>query len=70
MERSRVSSGNIRSIGYDDQDETLEVEFVNGGIYQYFCVPQQTYERFMAASSKGRFLGSSIRDKFKTKKIR
>ena len=53
MERTRVSSSNIRSIGYDVQDETLEVEFGNGGIYQYFGVSQQLYERFMAASSKG-----------------
>ncbi len=70
MERTRVSSSNIRSIGYDVQDETLEVEFVNGGIYQYFGVPQKVYERFMAASSKGSFLSSRIRDKFRTKKIR
>ena len=70
MERTRVSSSNIRSIGYDPEDETLEVEFVNGGIYQYFGVPQQLYERFMAASSKGQFFSAHIRDKFRTKKIR
>ncbi len=70
MERTRVSSSNIRSIGYDAQDEVLEVEFVNGGIYQYFGVPQQLYERFMAAPSKGRFFSSHIRDKFRTRKIR
>lgn len=70
MERTRVSSSNIRSIGYDVQDETLEVEFGNGGIYQYFGVPQKIYERFMDALSKGRFFSTRIRDKFSTKKIR
>ncbi len=70
MERTRVSSSNIRSIGYDVQDETLEVEFVNGGIYQYFGVPQPIYERFMAASSKGRFFSTHIRNKFRTNQIR
>ena len=70
MERKRVSSSNIRSIGYNAQDEILEVEFVNGGIYQYFGVPQKLHERFMAASSKGKFFSSHIRDKFKTKKIK
>lgn len=70
MERTRVSSSHIRSIGFDVQDETLEVEFDNGGIYQYFGVSQHLYERFMAASSKGKFFGAHIRDKFKTKKIR
>ena len=70
MERTRVSSSNIRSIGYGAQDEVLEVEFVSGGIYQYFGVPQQLYERFMAAPSKGQFFSAYIRDKFRTKKIR
>ena len=70
MERTRVSSSNIRSIGFDVQDETLEVEFRNGGIYQYFGVSQQLYERFMAASSKGKLFSAHIRDKFRTKKIR
>ena len=70
MERTRVSSSNIRAIGYDPQGKVLEVEFVNGGIYQYFGVSQQLYERFMATSSKGKFFSAHILDKFKTKKIR
>tara|TARA_B100000965_G_scaffold215949_2_gene180601 strand:+ start:8188 stop:8400 length:213 start_codon:yes stop_codon:yes gene_type:complete len=70
MERTRVSSSNIRSIGYDAQNEVLEVEFVNGGIYQYFGVPKNIYERLMAASSKGRFLSTHIRDRYRTRKIR
>lgn len=70
MERARVSSSNIRSIGYDAQGEVLEIEFDNSGLYQYFGVSQQLYERFMAASSKGKFFSAHIRDKFRTKKIR
>lgn len=70
MERERVRSSNIRSVGYNPGDEILEVEFTNGGVYQYFSVSKQLYERFMAATSKGRFFSTYIRDKFKTKKIR
>ena len=40
MERTRVSSSNIRAIGYDPQSQALELEFLNGGIYQYLGVPQ------------------------------
>ena len=36
MEREHASSSNIRSIGYEPVNQTLEVEFVNGGVYQYF----------------------------------
>jgi len=70
MDRTRVSSNNIRSIGYDAKNQVLEVEFLNGGIYQYFQVPEQVRNRLMAASSKGRFFGANIRDKYRTRKIR
>ena len=69
MERERIRSSNISSVGYDPEDETLEVEFVGGSVYQYIGVPQQLYERFMASPSKGRFFSAHIRDKFRTKQI-
>jgi len=34
MHRTPVTSTNIRSIGYDGQTATLEVEFVSGNIKQ------------------------------------
>ncbi len=70
MERTRVSSSNIRAIGYDPQNQVLELEFLNGGIYQYLGVPQTVYERLMVAPSKGRFVSAHIRDGYTTKKIR
>lgn len=44
MERQYVSSSNIASIGYDASDMILEVEFLNGAIYQYYDVPQSVYD--------------------------
>ena len=38
MIRQPVSSSNIRSIGYDSESNTLEIEFHSGGVYQYFGV--------------------------------
>lgn len=35
---------------------TLEVEFKNGAVYQYYDVPQSIYEGLMAADSHGRYL--------------
>ncbi|MBT9614418.1 MAG: KTSC domain-containing protein, partial [Burkholderiales bacterium] len=35
MERKKVSSSKIRSIGYDERAQTLEVEFNNGSVMQY-----------------------------------
>jgi len=36
MNRQTVSSSNIHSIGYDVKFQILEIEFQDGGIYQYF----------------------------------
>lgn len=64
MRRDPVVSSNLVSVGYDSQSGTLEVEFQNGTVYQYFNVPQSTYEAFMAAPSKGQFFAYQIRDRF------
>ena len=70
MERQRVSSTNVRSIGYDDTTGTLEVEFHSGGIYQYFEVPETVYATLMRASSKGRYLNDHIKDSYRCQKLR
>lgn len=33
MERENVSSSNLASVGYDEENEILEIEFNHGGIY-------------------------------------
>lgn len=33
MNRVPVSSSNLRAVGYDPNTRTLEVEFLNGGLY-------------------------------------
>ena len=61
MDRQSVSSSNLASVGYDPGSETLEVEFNNGRVYQYYNVPQFMYERLMEAGSIGTFLNSQIK---------
>lgn len=62
--REAISSTNVASAGYDEQSETLEVEFANGSVYQYFNVGLALYEQFRTASSKGQFLNSNIRNSY------
>jgi hypothetical protein len=69
MDRQYVSSSNIRSIGYDPDSATLEVEFTSGGIYQYFNVPDYRYERLMSAYSKGSYFADNIRDVYQYRKV-
>ena len=64
MERYSVASSNIASVGYDAATETLEVEFLNGSMYQYYNVPENMYDRFMQDPSKGRFLNLYIKNAY------
>jgi len=69
MERRTVDSKNIKTAGYDELTKTLEVEFVKGGIYQYFDVPAEVYTAFKDANSKGAFLFKNIKGKYKYNKL-
>lgn len=61
MKRQLVESSNLASIGYDAENESLEVEFKNGGIYQYFDVPENVYDELMSASSHGQYFDRNIK---------
>ena len=61
MERQHVSSSNLKSVGYDPISRTLEIEFLNDGIYQYFGVPESVYQGLISASSHGQYFDSHIK---------
>jgi hypothetical protein len=65
MNRIPVESRNIASVGYDPATMTLEVEFKHGGIYQYFDVPEPTYQALMSADSHGTFLNAQVKGSFR-----
>ena len=64
MMREQVASSNIVSIGYDPDTQTLEVEFNNGSVYQYFNIDQGIYDQLLAAPSKGQFLNTYIKNAY------
>ncbi len=69
MKREHVTSSNIESIGYDPKSQTLELEFLNGSIYQYFDVPQNIYDEIMGADSHGKYLAANIKGHFRYSKV-
>lgn len=69
MERVPVISSNLESVGYNPDSETLEVEFKNGSVYEYYNVPSFMHERLMAASSVGTFFNAEIRNVYNNSKI-
>ena len=69
IERTYVSSSNLRSVGYDSKNNILEIEFNNGHVYQYYHVPYSLYSGLMNANSHGIYFSHNIRDKYVTRKI-
>lgn len=69
MNRQPVTSSNIASIGYDADSQTLEIEFLNGGVYQYFDVPQHVHQELMNASSHGQYLAQNIKGIYRFSKV-
>lgn len=60
MQRQMVSSSRIRSVGWENN--TLEIEFHDRTVYQYFNVNFYEYISFMNSSSLGHQL--SVLDKY------
>lgn len=69
INRIPVTSSNIRSIGYSPDTETLEIEFLSGGIYQYSNVPSNIYDDLMSASSHGGYFAANIKERYPTERI-
>lgn len=70
MQREHVESSNIESIGYEAKSQTLEIEFLNGTIYQYFDVPEPIYSELMKPGvSKGEYLARNIKGSYRYSRV-
>jgi hypothetical protein len=70
MERKKVNSSGLRSVGYDPGSQMLEVELSDGGIWQYSKVPGEVYRRLMAAPSMVSFYRDSIEEDYSRRRIK
>lgn len=62
ISRSPVESSNIASIGYDEADKVIEIEFWSGGVYRYMDCEKELYDAFLDSKSKGQFFHKKIKD--------
>ena len=69
MNRTPVTSSNVATVGYDANTMTLEVEFQNGSVYQYFDVPEVEYQGLMTTDSVGKYLNQNIKNNYRYTKI-
>ena len=69
MERKRINSSKLRSVGYDEKSMTLEVELSNGQVYQYVKVYPEVYRRFMAAPNPTAFFDDKIDEEYTGRRV-
>ena len=69
MDRTPVSSSNVAAVGYDEASATLEVEFNNGAVYQYFDVPGRVYQELVGAGSVGGYFAANVKGHYRFSKV-
>ena len=68
MERKRIGSSKIRSVGYDPKSQQLEVEFNDGKLLVYSGVSLEVHRSFMAAPSPVAFFEDKIADDYPSRR--
>jgi hypothetical protein len=69
MDWIQLASSNLSRARYDPDTSTLEIEFKDGRVYQYFDVPPQVFEGLLSAESHGGFLHSQIKGHYRYVRI-
>ena len=62
-------SSNLNRFGYDPARRVMRVEFKNGATYDYFDVPQNIFQQMRNAGSKGGYLASDIKGRFRYARV-
>jgi len=69
MDRKPLKSSKLRAAGYDERQRTMEIEFVNGDVYEYKAVSPELYRQLMASPSPNSFFEDKIEESFSGKRI-
>ena len=69
MLRERVQSSHIASVGYDEEQQIMEIVFRDGRVYHYLEVPPERVLSLLRAESKGRFLNREIKPNFRYRAV-
>jgi len=70
MERKKVNSSNIRTVGYEASSQILEVELSDGTIWEYSRVPSEVHRRFMAAPTMISYYRDNIEEDYSRRRIK
>lgn len=66
LHRQHVQSAAVRSVGYDEADWLLQVEFADGKVCNYFRVPPEEHSRLRSAPALEAYLSREIEPYFES----
>jgi KTSC domain len=69
MNRKPLSSGKLKTAGYDESARVMEIEFTNGDVYEYKGVSREIYRQLMASPSPSSFFEDKIDEQFSGKRL-
>lgn len=69
MERKRINSAKIRSVGYDERNQVLEIEFTNGQVLQYLRVSHETHRRLVASPNAAAYFEDNIAEDYTSRRV-
>lgn len=64
MERVPLESKAVASVGYDDGERVLEIEFASGRVYRYANVPRSVYDWLLKTPAKGAYVARMIANRY------
>ena len=69
MQRILVQSSVLKSVGYDAERSTLEIEFHDGTVYRYYGVSAIVHRDLLAAASIGQYYAFFIKTSFRCERV-
>ena len=70
MDRRKVNSSSIRTVGYDERGRVLEVEFNDGRVNQYTGVSPEVHRRLISAPSIVSYFRDNVEESFPAKRVK
>jgi len=64
-----VESTMASAMGYDEEQQILQIQFNSGSVYQYSEVEIETWKRLQVCDSKGRFFHQEIRGHYSSHRL-
>ena len=69
MDRKPLKSSKLRAAGFDERLRVMEIEFVNGDVYEYKSVSPELYRQLLNSPSPNSFFEDKIEESLSGSRI-